>query len=128
MSYLYLASPYTDADAYVREGRYLQALDALHWLLNNHIWTYSPIVHCHEAAKLHDGLPKDFEFWREFNHLMIQNSRALAILQISGWNESKGIADEVGYATALNLPISRIVKEGQNYAFYPLRTARSSNP
>jgi hypothetical protein len=127
MSFLYLASPYTHPDAYVREARYLTALDALHWLLGNRIWAYSPIVHCHDLAK-HNDLPKDHDYWLEYNHLMILNSRGVAVLQTPGWTESKGIADETLYAKRLNLPLYHIRKEHDKYAIFQARDPSSDHP
>ena len=126
MSYLYLASPYTHHDPHVREARYLEALDALHWLLGNRIWTYSPIVHCHTLA-LQNDLPKDHDYWLEYNHLMILNSRGITVLASSGWEASKGVADEEVYATALNLPVSYMKKQGPNYVFSAFRTPSCTN-
>jgi Domain of unknown function (DUF1937) len=125
MTYLYLASPYTHPDSYVREARYLEAIDALNHLLRNRIWTYSPIVHCHELAK-RNNLPKDHDFWSEYNHLMILNSRGLAILQSPGWDSSKGIADENLYAKHLDLPRYLMRKEGPHYAITTLGDFGSS--
>lgn len=118
MSYLYLASPYTHPDEFVREERYLEALDALHWLLSNRQWAYSPIVHCHELAKRQD-LPKDFEFWGEFNHLMIRNSRGIVVLQSDGWEESRGVANETLYAKERGLAMFYMLRQGLKYAVSP---------
>lgn len=132
MSYLYLASPYTSSDFTKTVERYHEALDATHYLLSNKIWTYSPIVHCHSVAVIH-GLPTDFAFWSEYNHLMVLNSRGLAILMIDGWQESVGVTGEVEYCGALGKPIYFMLKlRNGKYALSPRDSSHpdavASNP
>jgi Domain of unknown function (DUF1937) len=104
MAYVYLASPYSHADARVVRERYLAAERATAWLLNRRIWTFSPIVHCHSLAEAY-GLPTDADFWRSFNEAMLERSDALWILGIEGWQESRGIIHEADCANRLKLPI-----------------------
>ena len=104
MTYHYLASPYTHTDPEVMERRYGAALHALHFLLSRKLWTYSPIVHCHELAKTY-ALPRTHDFWQTYNHAMLDSSKGLLILVIEGWNESRGIEDEIHTARKLLLPV-----------------------
>jgi predicted acyl esterase len=115
MSYLYLASPYTHPAPVVMQQRYLDALDALDWLLHNKIWAFSPIVHSHNLPNLNVRHQRDYKYWREFNHLMILNSRGIALLQLDGWKDSEGIADELEYADKLGLKVTIMQKQGPNY-------------
>jgi hypothetical protein len=135
MSYLYLASPYTahsgDHNS-IMLHRFQEAVDATHYLLNNRIWVYSPIVHCHPIAIAHE-LPRDFAFWSEYNHLMILNSRGLAILMLDGWKESLGVTGEVEYCGALGKPIYFMLKlRNGKYALSPRDSSHpdaiASNP
>lgn len=100
--YLYLASPYSDPDPMVRERRYLAAAEALQTLLQNRLWTYSPIVHCHEVAKIWD-LPRDAKFWQDYNHAMLEGSRGLFVLRLPGWDKSLGVKDEIKHAREFGL-------------------------
>ena len=104
MSYVYLASPYSHADASVRESRYEAASYATAHLLNQRTWVYSPIVHCHELAKKFD-LPTDFKFWKDYNFAMLSHARKLIILRCDGWEASKGVAAEKIEAERLNIPV-----------------------
>lgn len=101
---IYLASPYTHEDPFIMEERYLQASKALTWLLKQKKWAYSPIVHCHELAKI-GGLPKDAAFWQEYDFYMLSKSETFMILRIEGWEASKGVAAEKEYAIQIGLPI-----------------------
>lgn len=106
--YKYLASPYSDPDPLVREQRYLAAATALHTLLDNRIWTYSPIVHCHELAKLW-GMPTDAEFWKEYDAAMIAGSNGIFVLRLEGWAKSVGVTGEIKLASELNKSITYLM-------------------
>jgi len=103
-SYWYLASPYTSPDKVIRYNRYGLAEAALAWLLTRRMWTYSPIVHCHAMAERF-AMPKDAVFWQDFNHLMISRADGLINLQIEGWQESKGVKEELQFTLELNKPV-----------------------
>lgn len=102
---IYLASPYSHPDPLVREERYLRASWICVQLLQQGRWVYSPIVHCHEMAKTWD-LPRDVEFWKQYNLHMLDRASELLILRILGWTESKGIAIEKAYAESHNISVS----------------------
>lgn len=104
MSYVYLASPYSDKFAHIRQVRYLRTLDYVAKLLAKEVVLFSPIVHCHEMAKIFD-LPKDIEFWRKYDYAMIDQASALHILCLPGLNKSIGVLIEAQYAHGLKLPI-----------------------
>jgi len=74
-------------------------------LLKEEIWIYSPIVHCHEMAERHK-LPKDFAFWEKYNRAMLETADGLYILQLDGWELSKGLQSEIKFATKLNIPLT----------------------
>lgn len=101
----YLASPYTDPDPLIREQRYLKTAETVAILLKNGIWTYSPIVHCHEVVKIWD-LPHHAEFWKEYDAAMIRASTGLFVLRLEGWAKSAGVRGEIELATQLGLSIT----------------------
>jgi Domain of unknown function (DUF1937) len=108
MSYAFLASPYSHPDYAVMEQRYKSALYAVEWFYRHDQTVFSPIVHCHELAKLY-SLPSDAKFWWKHNRAMLISAAQLFILTIDGWDTSAGIQREVGLATVLNHPIKFIV-------------------
>lgn len=101
---IYLASPYTDPDPFVRERRYIHAMEKVWSLLQRNKIVYSPVVHCHELAKI-AALPKDAAFWTRYNFAMLALATKLAVLRIDGWRESPGVAAEIEEANRLNLPV-----------------------
>lgn len=104
MSYIYLASPYSHANPDVMEARFLAAEAVLAHLLRTSEWTYSPIVHCHALAKRHD-LPTDHEFWGSYNLAMLHRAHNITVLTLPGWEESRGVQQELQWARAIGLSI-----------------------
>jgi hypothetical protein len=103
--YIYLCSPYSHPNAFVREMRYLRTMEELTFMLKGGLHVYSPIVHCHELAKVSD-MPKDAEFWKAYNFTMIAGAEYVNVLMLDGWQTSVGIAGEVEEAKRLNIPVA----------------------
>lgn len=104
--YFYIASPYTHSNSFVRIGRYEKVLDFTVWLAKEfHIFGYSPIVHSHPMVLDHDMPVEINNFWQEWNETMIYASIGLVILQLNGWDKSKGIELEIQYAKELGKPV-----------------------
>ena len=68
---------------------------------------YSPIVHFHPIACLHD-LPRDIDFWWNISEDMIRKADAFWVLKLTGWDNSIGVMRETVLATDLGLPIRYI--------------------
>lgn len=99
---IYLASPYSHPDPAIRTTRFRQVCWHAVRLMREGALVYSPIVHSHPLAEL--GLPGDWPFWVEHNRAMLERSDVLAVLQLPGWEESRGIAAELEIAGALGIP------------------------
>lgn len=102
----YLASPYSHPDPFIREERYLRAMKVLSDLLEKGEFVYSPIVHCHEFAKIvyRDRVPR-FDFWRAYDLHMLSKCDELLVLRIDGWASSVGVTAEIEEAMKLEIPI-----------------------
>ena len=83
MSFKYLANPYNDSNEVVRELRFRAARDATMWFMQQRLWVFSPIVHCHEIA-VNGDLPKDHEYWLEYDFHMLDVAKSLIILTLPG--------------------------------------------
>lgn len=105
---IYLASPYNHPSPFVREQRYLAAMEVLSLLLKYKMWAFSPIVHCHELKKVAD-LPPDFDFWLSYDFHILDRCSELLILNISGWSASAGVGAEYRRARERGLPV-RLVR------------------
>lgn len=104
MGFVYLASPYSHPDPRERHRRYLAAVDAAGVLLSKRIWVYSPIAHNHTIAEHYD-LPREFEFWRDYDLAMLAKADKLIILRELGWETSIGVQAEKEFAEINNIPV-----------------------
>lgn len=102
MSYIYLASPYSDPDPLVMQARYELVRAHAAEMMWNGEHVYSPIVHSHPMAVAHD-LPRDHAFWKEYNMAMLATASALVVLMLDGWDRSTGVEWEIIEAGQLGL-------------------------
>jgi hypothetical protein len=105
MSFEYLASPYSHSDSRVMNERYQMTMKCAAWFLAGGTFVYSPIVHCHTMALVHD-MPKDASFWMPYNYAMLERARSLIILTLDGWQDSRGIDLESEFARSHAIPLS----------------------
>lgn len=102
---IYLASPYNHPLKYIRQKRYELVRDVTMHLMNlNHV-IYSPIVHMHHIDLISE-FPRDWDFFKKFDEVMLTRCNELWILDIQGWDLSKGIGGEIRIAKEFNIPIS----------------------
>jgi len=104
MSFIYIASPYTHLNPLKMEERFKLVENYIFHLTLQNVIAYSPIVHFHQIAKEYT-LPTDAEFWYKHNVAFLKSAKALHVLQLPGWDMSKGIIKEIKVATMLHLPI-----------------------
>lgn len=107
MKKIYLAAPYSHANAKVIESRVKIINSAAAKLISNGYMVFSPISHSHYIA-IENDLPGEFEFWQKVNHSFIEWADIVAVLKIPGWEYSRGIKDEIEYATSLRKQIEYI--------------------
>jgi hypothetical protein len=97
----YLACPYSHDDSLIREYRYEMSVTASLKLIQQNELVFSPITHCHPIAKIGE-LPKDWNYWKEFDTKMITICDSVTVLNIDGWKESEGVREEIKLAEKLN--------------------------
>jgi hypothetical protein len=100
---IYLASPYSHPDPLIMQSRFEVAERVTAQLLNKRVWVYSPIVHCHALATRFN-LPRNFEFWRDYNFALLRHASELYVTDMPGWDESKGVAAELNFARQCGIP------------------------
>lgn len=97
---IYLASPYSHKDPYVRELRTMLTEKIMVELLLQGRNVVSSIVLMHDAANRYD-MPKDALFWESYNKDLQSACTATYILCPPGWRESKGVKMEIDHAKEL---------------------------
>lgn len=108
---IYLASPYSSPDPLIVKTRFLLAQQVTALMLQQGIYVYSPIVHCHEVSMAY-SLPGDFAFWQGYNIDMLRRADALYVLATPGWKESAGVQEEIKFARLAGIPIQAVNDEG----------------
>jgi hypothetical protein len=96
---IYLASPYTHPDRAVREARFYLVAQAGAALAIKGYHFFCPITHTHpidlELQRL--GIDLSSDFWQKFDKPFLQMCNRFFILNIEGWDQSKGIQNETAF-------------------------------
>ena len=85
---IYLASPYSHPDAFVREQRFQSACVAASELMRVGYVVDCPVAHGHSIAQ--HGLPTDWSYWERFNHCFLEMCDEVMVLTLDGWQKSDG--------------------------------------
>lgn len=108
---VYLASPYAHSDKDVCKSRYWAAVKALAEAMQGQkVTVFSPIAHNHPSAVRFD-LPKDWAFWRAVDFPFLEMCDMLVVLELEGWEDSRGINDEIIHAQELGIPVEYVKPE-----------------
>ena len=104
---IYLACPYTHPDHTVREQRFRLATQAAAELIRQGHIVYSPITMTHPIdvvmAEGTETLGSDY--WVQFDEAFMAVCAEMVILQIEGWDESRGIQREIDYFHSKGKPV-----------------------
>lgn len=99
----YLGTPYTHPDPAVQQFRHQAVtLLAYQFFLQGKL-AYSPITHNVPIDQC--GFSGDWLVWREFDQNMLARCGKLVVFQLPGWQDSKGLQNEINFAQAHNIPI-----------------------
>jgi len=108
---IYLASPYSHPDMRVVLERFDAVCRVAAIMMSRGEFVFSPIAHTHPIAVVGD-LPKGFDYWQTYDHMMLDMCGGVAVLTIDGWKQSVGVADEIRYANSIGLPVRHIGEDG----------------
>lgn len=101
---IYLASPYSHDDPAVREERYQRAFDYVATRMAMGEIIFSPIVYGHQFL----GAPTHFEYWADFNDMILLGAGEMRILRLDGWQDSRGIRHEMNLANDNGIRITEV--------------------
>lgn len=108
---IYLASAYSHADPVIVKTRFLLVEQCTAALITEGHFVWSPIVHCHELAKKYN-LPTDAAFWKAYNFDFIRRCDKMLVLNIEGWQESKGVQMELKLAAECLIDVFFVTQDG----------------
>lgn len=104
---VYLACPYSHDDPVIREMRFKQANMAAGKLMERGYIVFSPLSHCHPISVQY-RLPTDWEFWQKFCTTYVRLCNTMFVLMVPGWEESRGITEELKLAKELGIHVEFI--------------------
>lgn len=104
---IYLGCPYSHPDRAVRVERFEKVTKVAAKLIEVGYHVYSPITHSHPMAEV-GKLPGDWDFWEKQDRLFLSISKAMFVLHLPGWSESKGLQAEIKIADEMGIPIVHI--------------------
>ena len=94
---IFVISPYTHADKKIEAERAHQADLYIGHLMQQDKVAYSTISAMHHLLDK-CKLPGDWEYWKKHCEMMISSAHEVHVLCLYGWDESKGVADELAFA------------------------------
>lgn len=103
--YAYVATPYakykfgTDV-AFMEAERHTE-----HLAFAYRIPAFSPIVHGHRLSRHRRLEPCDHDLWMRLNQPLMEGAEAMILVKLSGWDESRGVAEEAAYFQSAGKPI-----------------------
>lgn len=103
----YLATPYSHPDPDVQKARFEVVSRVAGELMRHGEIIFSPISHAHPIA-CQCELPKDWQFWEQFDLVYLRLAKKLIVLMQDGWDKSVGVAAEIRMARELDIPIEYI--------------------
>jgi hypothetical protein len=103
----YLASPYSHTDPAIQEKRFVDACRYAGQIMNCGVHVFSTIAHTHPIACV-CSLPKEWEYWRVYDSIILRFCTGMIILCIDGWEKSVGISEEIRLAEQFRLPVYKL--------------------
>ncbi len=101
----YFASPYSHPSKEVVVERYERVILAAWELITKKKYTLiEPIAMSHEKATRYE-MPTDFVFWGKMDKLLISKTDGVIVCMLEGWQESKGVTQEIAFAKERGLPV-----------------------
>lgn len=97
---IYLATPYNHPEPSVCLARFDYACLTASRLMHDGVHLFCPIAHTHPIAVL-GNLPCGWDYWQEYDRLMLTACDELWVVQMNGWDRSEGIKGEIGIANEL---------------------------
>jgi hypothetical protein len=107
---IYVASPYSHPDENIRIERFNKVSKFVTNLVSKGFCAISPITYGHTLLN-YKNMPTDFEFWNNFCISLLSKADILYVYKIEGWNQSKGLNEEIKYAQENNIEIIYIEED-----------------
>lgn len=104
---IFISAPYSHKDKKIEAYRYEGICRYAAHLFSNNRTSMSPVMMGHPCLAF-EKMPGDFAFWKDYAYEVLSKCDELHVLELDGWNESVGVAQEIIYAGNANIPIKYI--------------------
>ena len=102
---IYVASPYWSPDEDVRTARAQAAQAATAAMIREGLPAFSPIVY---SATIQEEMGiSPSQGWYSFDLNFLALARSMRVLEIPGWEQSRGVLIELSFARARRMPVER---------------------
>lgn len=105
---IYLATPYSHDDPFVRLARFYEVNRIAARLMEQGYTVFSPISHSHPIEQNLDADKQGWEFWAGQDIPMLEACDRLMVLMLDGWRESTGVTGEIEHARSIGMPIEYV--------------------
>jgi len=107
---IYLASPFSAKDYWIRSTRVNQAENAEANLLQRGVIVFSPVASSWRLV-CQSVRPWNDPWWYEWSMDFLSKADEVWVLMLDGWRESKDVQDEMSYARDRKFPIRYVDPE-----------------
>lgn len=105
---IYLASPYSHRYSYIRTRRFEDVCVKAAELMSQGYLVFCPIAHSHPIEKIGMTGRMPGDWWLKQDFAVLKGCDELFVYRIKGWDKSYGVAMEIKFAKANNMPITYI--------------------
>lgn len=100
--FIYLACPYSTSDDALKEHRVKVAFHVTARIMKMGNAIFSPLTHTHDLGKI---ITASHDFWMLQDIAILRHASLLVVLCLPGWDESKGVREEIAVAHACRIPV-----------------------
>lgn len=111
---IYIATPYSHELESVQISRFNAVNKYAAELISRGEVVFSPISHSHPVAEYLEDCPNDWDFWEKHDLPILGICSDIHVLCLPGWEESKGVHEEIVEAKRLGINISFINPEKES--------------
>lgn len=121
--FVYVAAPYYDDDKELMLERHDTITRFTAALVTEGAAAFSPVTY---TANLDQYQGRHPDGWYSFDLHFLHYAKALVVLTLPGWKESKGVLTEMGYARGIGIPVKLVTPEEVEEALRGLQEGGNS--
>lgn len=110
---IFISAPYSSKDKVLESTRYRNICQYAAYLFANNKTSMSPVMMGHPCLEF-EQMPGDFTFWKNYSFEVLSKCDELHVLQLDGWHESVGVAQETIYADNAEIPVKYVTVTDDN--------------